>query len=161
MFVHTTDLLGQYTERFNALAPRPHIVQVGGGERVDSSQVIPDQKPVVVIATYQSLHTIPDAWKARCDFVVCDEAHHIVKDGQWAAKVRKFAAEKHTLKLSATFPARFKADVTVTTRQAIDDGIVADYRVLVCVFDKNGVRFSCVVDMYVVSIQLTPPSHAC
>lgn len=111
----------------------------------------------VVLATYQSSEVLVDAG-ARFDLIVADEAHHLAGDPEkaYATVVRGEIPTDRTLYMTAT-PRRYRRrranpDVDLvsmddpahfgrrvfdfTLSDAIDAGVVADYRVIIAAVDR-------------------------
>lgn len=114
--------------------------------------------PAIVLATYQSSQVLVDA-RVRFDLAIADEAHHLAGDADkhYAAIVRGEIPTRRTLYMTAT-PRRFTrrrsgSDVelvsmddggpfgrrvfTFTLSDAVDAGVVADYRVIVAAVERD------------------------
>jgi superfamily II DNA or RNA helicase len=114
------DLLQQTREALGSLLPGTVIGTLDG-----SSSVVP-QSVRVLVATHASLPKLVQEDR-QWNLVVLDEAHHC-----GAGTVRRQQldqlAKRRLLELSATFPAQMTLDLHVSLREAIDEGIVSDYR---------------------------------
>jgi hypothetical protein len=131
VLVPSKDLLHQTAERLQALLPdrEARICEVGDGENSL------DPTANVVVATHAHL-TRGTLDGTKWDLVVVDEAHHCVENG---ARTRLEALDAgRFLELSATFPKGVHVHFKVSMREAIDEGVVADYRVRVVELSAEG-----------------------
>ena len=102
--VHTVDLLTQTRSTFEAAGVPASVV------------------------TYQSAHHV--AALADGDLLIADEAHHLDRDGDWNAAVCRIGSACRTFKMSGRYDSHTEVDYTVSYDAAIEEGVVADYRVV-------------------------------
>jgi RNAse (barnase) inhibitor barstar len=80
-----------------------------------------------VICIYDSMKHIPKDFNFRFKFG--DEGHHLEGDGKIASEFREIKAEK-TILLSATFINNKDINYLITKREAIDQGYITDYKLV-------------------------------
>jgi superfamily II DNA or RNA helicase len=140
VLVPSKDLLHQTAERLQALMPNAEaICKVGDGE---SSL---DPAADVVLATHAHL-TRGTLDGTKWSLVVVDEAHHCV-DNAARAKLDALDAPRF-MELSATFPKGVDVHFKVSMREAIDEGVVADYRVRVVELSAEGEKHAAILETF-------------
>ena len=111
--VHTVDLLAQTRATFGAAGVAAEV------------------------STYQGAHKL--AALTRKDLLVADEAHHLDKEGVWKGHVLRVGEACRTFQMSGMYASGTDVDFDVSYDTAIEEGVVADYRV-VLQYWSEGVR---------------------
>jgi len=135
------DLLDQSKKTLQALLPQARFAVLGGG--ASATPVDFD----VLLATHAALRRVADELKhVVWSLVVLDEAHHCHEDS-----ARRDGLDtldfRRLLELSATFPASMKPDFHVSLRDAIDEGVVSDYRIHIVELSE-GDRLAALIDLF-------------
>jgi superfamily II DNA or RNA helicase len=114
---------------------------VGDGQ----SAVDPDAQVVVATHAHLTAGTL-EGGDAKWSVVFVDEAHHCIGN-QTRAKLDALTA-KRFLELSATFPQTETVNFKVSMREAIDEGVVADYRVQLLEISMEGDKDALMLDLF-------------
>lgn len=128
--VPSKDLLHQTKERLHALLPLDSICIMGDGE----TQL--DPTATIVIATYNQLTTLGRLDGTEWSLIVEVEGHHNI-DNRTRQKLNTALKAQRVLALSATFPTSVHVDFKVSMREAIEEGVISDYRLRIVELSKG------------------------